>query len=60
MNLKQKEVKLLSDRDLIETIKDLILIKHFTYNKCIIEGLDLIIWQFIIDHLKNNPKTRGK
>lgn len=53
-NLKEK--KLMSDRDLIHTIKSLILMKHFTHNKNIIEGLDLVIWQFIVEQLKNNPE----
>ena len=44
--------KLLTDRELLEHIRDLLILQKFTYNKDIIEGIDLIIWQLTIDQLK--------
>ena len=48
-----KDKKLLSDREFLKTIKDLMIIQCFTYNEDIIENIRLVIWELIIDQLTN-------
>lgn len=51
MENKQEE-KILTDNELLRIIKDLLIIQKCTNNRDIIANIDLVIWQLIIDQLK--------
>lgn len=46
------KIKLLSDRELLKTIKDLLILQMCTRNESIIEKIEHIIWELIIDQLR--------
>jgi hypothetical protein len=55
----EEEKKLMTDREVLSAVKDLMIMKTFTYNTCVRSNLNQAMWGLIIDQLAKPKKKIG-